>query len=552
MMLGSLRRDPAWLMLALGAVALLGYFLLWPVLSMLTSSLFNKEGQFGLHGYVQFFSEPAYRESLFNTLWLGAAVTLLSLVLGAGLALAAARFSFPLAACLGVLPLLTLVIPDVVVAAAWIVVLGKQGVLNSLLAPLGLELPSLYSWWGLVFVMTLNNYVYAYVAVLVGLKSMDRNLEEAGLSLGSSPVRTLRTVTFPLMVPALCGAAVLVFMHVIGDFGVPAILGARTPVLAVKTYNEFVSEMGGNPQMQTTMASLLVFLGLALLLIQKWVVARRTYQMESGRAPERVPLRAWQAAVCATLVSILIVLSVLPVMVVIVTAFTPSIGPVLKYGGFTLSHMQQALVQAPGPLYNSLLLGAAATSAGAVFSIVAAYLIVKRPSGLSVGLDVLVMLPLTIAGTVLGIALINVFNSGWLVLTGSWVIMALAYFLRRVPTSVRAAMGPLHNLRNSIEEASISLGVAPMPTFAKVVLPVVWPAVIAATVLMWITTLSELSATVVLYFGGMSTLPIEVFQLVDSGRLAQASAYSLVLLMAIFLPLLLTRFVFKVKVGWTQ
>lgn len=552
MMLGSLRRDPAWLMLALGAVALLGYFLLWPVLSMLTSSLFNKEGQFGLHGYVQFFSEPAYRESLFNTLWLGGAVTLLSLVLGAGLALAAARFSFPLAACLGVLPLLTLVIPDVVVAAAWIVVLGKQGVLNSLLAPWGLELPSLYSWWGLVFVMTLNNYVYAYVAVLVGLKSMDRNLEEAGLSLGSSPVRTLRTVTFPLMVPALCGAAVLVFMHVIGDFGVPAILGARTPVLAVKTYNEFVSEMGGNPQMQTTMASLLVFLGLALLLIQKWVVARRTYQMESGRAPERVPLRAWQAAVCATLVSILIVLSVLPVMVVIVTAFTPSIGPVLKYGGFTFSHMQQALVQAPGPLYNSLLLGAAATSAGAVFSIVAAYLIVKRPSGLSAGLDVLVMLPLTIAGTVLGIALINVFNSGWLVLTGSWVIMALAYFLRRVPTSVRAAMGPLHNLRNSIEEASISLGVAPMPTFAKVVLPVVWPAVIAATVLMWITTLSELSATVVLYFGGMSTLPIEVFQLVDSGRLAQASAYSLVLLMAIFLPLLLTRFVFKVKVGWTQ
>lgn len=159
-MLGSLRRDPAWLMLALGAVALLGYFLLWPVLSMLTSSLFNKEGQFGLHGYVQFFSEPAYRESLFNTLWLGGAVTLLSLVLGAGLALAAARFSFPLAACLGVLPLLTLVIPDVVVAAAWIVVLGKQGVLNSLLAPLGLELPSLYAWWGLVFVMTLNNYVY--------------------------------------------------------------------------------------------------------------------------------------------------------------------------------------------------------------------------------------------------------------------------------------------------------------------------------------------------------------------------------------------------------
>lgn len=205
-------------------------------------------------------------------------------------------------------------------------------------------------------------------------------------------------------------------------------------------------------------------------------------------------------------------------------------------------------MRAPEPLYNSLFLATIATVGGVVFSVLTAYLITKRRSWLTHCLDAVVMLPLTIAGTVLGIALINAFNSGWLVLTGTWMIMGLAYFLRRVPTSVRAAMGPMFNLKSSIEEASISLGVSPFRSFVRVVLPLVMPAVWAAAVLMWITTLSELSATVVLYFGGMNTMPIEIFQLVDSGRLAQASAYSVILLLSIFIPLLFARFVCRLKI----
>jgi iron(III) transport system permease protein len=233
--------------------------------------------------------------------------------------------------------------------------------------------------------------------------------------------------------------------------------------------------------------------------------------------------------------------------VALVTAFTPARGPVLSYGGFTTAHMVIALQKAPQPLYNSLFLAAIATLAGVLFSVAVAYLIVKRRSRVTATLDVLVMLPLTIAGTVLGIALVNTFNSGWLVLTGTWVIMALAYFLRRIPTSVRAAAGPLHNIRDSIEEASISLGVAPLRTFFKVVLPLILPAVWAAALLMWITTLSELSATIVLYYGGMSTMPIEIFQQVDSGRLALASAYSVILLLTIFIPLAAARWLFRLR-----
>lgn len=548
-MIGALRRDPAWLTVAVMCIGLLCVFLIGPLAGMLGKSLVGANGQIGLGGYVRFFSDPSYRAVFFNTLILGVAVTVTSMLVGGAMAVIVARFRFPFAGLVTALPLVTLVIPDVVVAAAWLLLLGKQGLVNTVLAPTGLALPSLYSWWGLVFVMTLNNYVYAFVAVLVGLKSMDRNLEEAASSLGRPIGRVLGGVTFPLLLPSIFAGALIVFTHVIGSFGVPAILGARTPVLAVKAYNEFVSEMGGNPQMQTTMASLLVFLGAGLLLVQKFIVERRQFQMESGRSPIAIPIAGWRARVASSAVLFMVVLSLLPALVVVITAFTPSIGPVLRYGGFTLAHLQHALVRAPEPLYNSLFLASIATVAGLVFSVASAYLIVKRRSVLAHILDVLVMLPLTIAGTVLGIALINAFNSGWLVLTGTWIIMALAYFLRRMPTSVRAAAGPLHNLKDSIEEASMSLGVSPLRSFTRVVLPVITPSVVAAAVLMWVTTLSELSATVVLYFGGMNTMPIEIFQQIDSGRLALACAYSLVLLLTIFIPLAVARGLFKLKVG---
>jgi iron(III) transport system permease protein len=539
-------------MVMVAGFAILGLFLVWPLVTTFAHSFRGADGSYGLAGYANFFKSRPYRDSLWNTLILGGAVTATSMVVGGALAILVARCRFPFAGWVAALPLVTLVIPDVVVAAAWTLILGQQGIVNSWLAPTGLQVGSLYSWWGLIFVMTLNSYVYAFVMILVGLKAVDRNLEEAAMSLGRPLPRVLTGVTLPLILPSIFGAAVVVFTHVIGSFGIPAILGARMPVLAVKAYNEFVSELGGNPQMQTTMATLLVVLGVAMLAVQKLVVERGQYQMESGRTPPQVPIRGFAATLAAVAVGVVVVLSLAPAVVAAVTAFTPARGPVVHYGGFTLEHMASALNRAAVPLRNSLGLAAVATAAGVVFSVAVAYLVVKRRSAMTGLLDILVMLPLTIAGTVLGIALVNAFNTGWLVLTGTWIIMALAYFLRRIPNSVRAAVGPLHNVRDSIEEASVSLGVPPLRSFFKVVLPLIGPAVVAAAVLMWVTSLSELSATIVLYYGGMSTMPIEIFQQVDSGRLAPASAYSVILMLAIFLPLAIARWVFNVKVDATQ
>ena len=367
----NFRRDPAWTLVTYAGFAILGLFLVWPLVTTFAYSFRGNDGGFGLGGYATFFKNRGYRDSLWNTLILGAVVTATSMVVGGALAVLVARCRFRFAGWVAALPLVTLVIPDVVVAAAWTLILGQQGIVNTLL-PAEYQVGSLYSWWGLIFVMTLNSYVYAFVMILVGLKAMDRNLEEAAMSLGQPLHRVLTGVTLPLIMPSVFGAGLVVFTHVIGSFGIPAILGARMPVLAVKAYNEFVSELGGNPQMQTIMATILVMLGVAMLAVQKLLIERKQYQMEAGRTPVQIPISGVAGTIAAAVVVLVVVLSLAPAVVAVITAFTPSRGPVLSYGGFTTVHMMTALTKSAKPLWNSLALAGIATVAGVVFSVAVA------------------------------------------------------------------------------------------------------------------------------------------------------------------------------------
>jgi iron(III) transport system permease protein len=140
------------------------------------------------------------------------------------------------------------------------------------------------------------------------------------------------------------------------------------------------------------------------------------------------------------------------------------------------------------------------------------------------------------------------FRGGWLPLAGTAGIVIVAYVIRRLPFGVRNASATLYNVPNSIEEASISLGVPPLKTFFKAVFPIMLPAIAAAGVLVWTTTVAELSASVVVYSAGQETLPIQIFRLIDSNLMAQASAYGLVLLAIILIPIVIASAVFKIDV----
>lgn len=545
--MGTLRiRWWPWGLLTLASLAVLALFLLYPLGVLFAHSVSDAGGAFSLGGFRQLFADSQYLEALRNTLVLGFVVTACAIALGVPLAYAVARYEFPLKNLVAVLPVLTIVIPEIIVGQSWLLLLGNNGLLTNLAADFGLTLPSFYGWTGLVFSMTLVYYAYVYLGVLAALRGFDGQLEEAGLSLGTSPLVTRLRVMVPVLVPAVGVNALVVFTLVVGNFALSMLLGSRVPLLSVMTYNAFVSEMGDSPTLQSAMSVVSVGIVAVVLFFQKRVVERKVYTMTQGRAPAPQPVRSAPALLFTGAVGALVLLSLLPLAVVFVAAFTETSGPVMRWGQWSTMSLQRALHGAPEPILNSLRFAALATAIGVAFAVLVSYLTVKKRSAATQLLDYVVVLPLTISGTVLGIALVQTFNTGALVLAGTAAIMVLSYTIRRLPFAVRNASSTLFNIPDSIEEASISLGVPPLATFFKVVLPAMKASLASAAILMWATTISELSASIVVYSGGLETMPIAIFRQVDGGRLGLASAYGAALVSLILIPIAVAIKIFRI------
>lgn len=543
------RRD-IWFLLTTLVLCVLVVFLLYPLLNTLRASFIG--GGNGSSGWSQLLGEAKYRDAIVNTIGLGLAVTLTATLIGAPLAFFTARFSFPGKTLVALLPLTTLVVPEVIAAQAWLMVFGNSGLVTRIAAGWGIELPSFYGWFGLITVMTFIYYSYVYIGTLAAIRGFDAQLEEASQSLGVSPGRSLLTVMLPVVLPAVLASMLLVFTLVVGNFAVATVLGHSVPLLSVLTYQSFVSEVGANPVMQSTLASVSIAIVAIALFAQRLIVSKGRFETVQGRAAPVKTLAGLQAGLFALAAALVLLISVVPLFTVIVGAFTRARGPVMRWGEWTTVHVERALFSAPDPIINTLVYASIATALSLVVSVLIGFLVVKKRSFLTPMIDYLSALPLALSGTVLGIGLMISFNGGWLPLAGSGAIIVLAYFIRRLPFGIRNASSTLYNIPNSIEEASISLGVPPFRSAVQAVLPMILAPVAAAGVLVWTTTVAELSASVVVYSAGQETLPIQIFRLIDSNLMAQASAYGLVLVVVILLPIFVATRVFKIDLFATH
>jgi iron(III) transport system permease protein len=536
-----------WGVLTVIALVILAFFVLYPLGVLFSNSVRDESGAWSLVGFAQLLDNSMFVEAVGNTLILGVTVTALSVAIGVPLAYMVARYEFPLKNLVAILPVVTIVIPEVIVGQSWLLILGNNGLVTNFMETLGVELPSFYGWNGLVFSMTLVYYTYIYLGVLAALRGFDGQLEEAGLSLGTPPLTTRLRVLVPLMLPAVAVNALVVFSLVVGNFVLATLLGSRVPLLSVMTYNEFINEMGGSPLLQSAMSVVSIVIVGIVLCVQKKVVERKLYTMTPGRAPRAARVRSGAAVLFTGCVGFIIFLSILPLIVVFIAAFTETSGPVMRWGTWSFTNILRIVRSAPEPVFNSLTFASMATVAGVVFAVLASYLIIKKRNLLTQSLDYIVIMPLTISGTVMGIALVQTFNTGWLVLAGTSAIMVLCYAVRRLPFAVRNASSTLFSIPDSIEEASISLGVSPLMSFFMVVLPVMKASIVSAAILMWVTTIAELAATVVVYTGGLETMPIAIFRQIDGGRLGLASAYGAVMITVILVPIIVSIKLFRIN-----
>ncbi len=220
-----------------GLFALLAIFLLYPIITVLIKSLWGDEG-FTFDFYVEFFSYNFYYWSLFNTLILGFAVMIILVVVGFCFAYLTTRGPLWLRKPLKIVALLPLAAPPYIFSISLITLFGRNGLINNLF---NLDF-NIYSWTGLITAQCLAFLPLSFMMIENVLNSLNPSLEETASDMGASEVRIVRSITVPLAAPGLLKAALLVFVMTIAEFGNPAILGGRTPFLAVDTYLAITGE----------------------------------------------------------------------------------------------------------------------------------------------------------------------------------------------------------------------------------------------------------------------------------------------------------------------
>jgi len=524
-------RDP-WVLIGAGAIAFALVFVVWPLLELVRQSFIGQDsGSAGLENYQTFFGSNYFRRSLVNSLVVASGATALALAMGVPLAYAFKRYVFPGKGVLRVAVLLSMMSPPFIGAYAWIVLFGRAGMVTEWARGFGIELPPIYGPGGIILASALSLYPIVFLVVGSALERIDTSLEEAAASLGRGPGAVVWSVTLPLLRPAIVTSAMLVFLGVIADFGLPNILGEgeRYPVLATLAYNLYLSEIGAEPGMAATTSVLLVVLAFSVVLAGRWLSLRLTVASEGASPPPPRELPRGTALTLSTVTLAMVLLANLPLGVVVISSFLEVRGAVFQ-PVFSLGNYTNAFNLIGDALWNSLIYASIALVVATLAGAALGYLIGRRRTPWVSFLDLLVMIPFVVPGTVLGIGYAQVFNAPPLMLTGTASIIIVIYFVRRLPYVVRSSASMVQQIDVSMEEASTSLGEPPLRGFRKVMLPLMKPGILAGVAIAWLEIFNELSASIVLYTGATRTLPIAAYQQAFGGDFGIAAAYSTLLI----------------------
>ncbi len=526
-----------WVIMGLVIMILCLIFIVYPFLKLIIQSFQNPEtNSFTLENYIKFFQKKYYQEALMHSLLISTIVTVLATALGVPLAYIGSRFNIYLKKTIYIMIVISMLSPPFIGAYAWITLLGRSGVITELLSLVGIELGSIYGFKGIVLVFTLKLYPMVYLYVSGALSSIDSSLEEASENLGVSGLGRIFKITLPVIMPTILSSALMVFMTALADFGTPRLIGEGYTTLPVIIYKEFLNEVGTDTGFASALSVLIIIVALVVLLIQKQVVDKRSYNMSALRAPVKEELTKGKKILASLAVFIVSFLSILPQITVTIQSFLKTRGPRF-INEFSIESYLEVANRLGDAIINTFVMAIIAMVIIVFFSLIGAYLIVRRKSFRSNLIDMMLMFPYVIPGAVLGICLTVAFNEPPILLTGSMWIIIISFVIRKLPYTMRSSVGILYQIDNSVEEASISLGVPPMKTFFKTTAYLMIPGLISGAVLSLISVINTLSATLILYTGRTVTISVAIFNCVNNDAYGQAAALSTILTLSTILCL---------------
>lgn len=530
-----MKRDPVVLVITLLVFGALFYFVAYPVYAVFRESLRNDTGQFiGLGNYLAFAQSEYFRQVFYNTLFISILATAGAVFVGLVFAYGMTRTDLPGKTLFMVTAVLPMITPPFINAFALILLLGRNGVVNVFLEEwLGFKL-IIYGYHGVILSEILTTFPLAYLIISAALSGLDSTLEDSAQDLGARPLAVLRTVTLPLITPAILAATLMVFMTNLSAFGAPALLGGGISVLAVESVIQTLGVLDWG--MGTTLSVILLIPSFLLFYFQNRYRSKRSYVTITG-APAHTEIRPTPWMIKGPVLAFCAALS----LVILITYLVVFVGGFSKVWGvdssFTLNHYRLVFTNTLRSITNSLLLSAVGALAATLLGILIAYLLVRQDFWGKRIMDFLGTLPYAVPGTMMGLGFVVAFNKAPLILTGTAFIIVLDYCIRRMPFGLRSGVSTLKQIDVAMEEASADLGARWFTTFRRIVLPLMKPAFIAGITFAFIRAITELTSTIFLVTPKWRVMAVDIYNMVESGALGAAAAMSSLLMVIVVVVL---------------
>lgn len=540
MIKGARIKWDVWLAITVCAFALFLLFFVYPIFKIFANSVYDPEtGRYSLEAFRKFFSRTYYTSTVWNSLKVTALVTVLAAALGTMMAYIMRSVTIKGRGIIEIVIIITVLSPPFIGAYSWILLLGRSGVITKWLNDwFHIEYEGIYGFTGILLVLTLKLFPLIYLYVSGALKNMDHSLNEAAESLGCTGIRKIIKIVVPLILPTLLAGSLLVFMRALADFGTPMLIGEGYRTLPVLIYTSFISEMGGDAPFAAAISVIVVVITTVIFLSQKYIANRKTIEMSALRPMEPKKAKGIRNVAAHVVVYLVTLLAALPQIVVLYTSFLKTSGRIFV-PGFSLDSYRSAFSKLGSAIVNTYVFSFTAIVLIVTIGTLIAYVAERKKNVLTSTLDTLTMVPYIIPGSVLGIALLMAFNQRPLLLSGTAFIIIVVFVIRRLPYTIRSSAAILRQISSSVEEAAQSLGASPFKTFRKITLPMMVPGVVSGALMSWMTVISELSASIILYVGTTKTLTIAIYTEVIRGNYGVAASLSVILTATTVIALLL-------------
>jgi len=516
----------ALLMVALALVA----FLALPLLSILMQSLQDPAGEFvGLNNFIAYARTPALLQSLWNSVWVSALVTVITVPLAFGFAYALTRSCMPCKALFRGITLVPLLAPSLLSAISLIYWFGNQGVLKSWLQAVGIH--EIYGAAGIVAGECFAVFPHALMILVTALSLSDARLYEAADAMGTRAIRKFLTITLPGAKYGLISAALVVFTLVMTDFGIPKVIGGNFNMLATDVFKLVIGQQ--DFARGAVVAILLLVPAVLTFAVDHWVSRRQTAMLTARATPLR-PQASRGFDVLMTLYCLFIALLVLAMLGMAVFASFATFWPYnLKP---SLNHYAMGLVDAEvGVAFiNSLKVAAGTAVFGTVLVFCGAYLLEKTQGAraLRAPVRLLAMLPMAVPGLVLGLGYIFFFNEPGNPLNGLYhtvTLLTLCTIVHFYTTGHLTAVTALKSLDGEFESVSASLKVPFYKTFWKVTVPICTPALVDIGRYFFVNAMTTISAVVFLYSPETKVASIAILNLDEAGEIGAAAAMAIMI-----------------------